>query len=73
MRNIIIIIISSKAPSVNLEKTETIDDDDDGNLNEAIEDYLGVWIEEQANFLNTLDSDKASQDKGKKQDETDQQ
>lgn len=73
MRNIII-IISSKAPSVNLEKTETIDDDDDdGNLNEAIEDYLGVWIEEQANFLNTSDSDKASQDKGKKQDETDQQ
>lgn len=73
MRNIII-IISSKAPSVNLEKTETIDDDDDdGNLNEAIEDYLGVWIEEQANFLNTSDSDKASQDKGKKQDETNQQ
>lgn len=29
LRNIIIIIISSKAPSVNLEKTETIDDDDE--------------------------------------------
>lgn len=35
---------SSKAPSVNLEKTEIINDDDDkdDNLNEDMEDYLGV-------------------------------
>lgn len=62
---------SSKAPSVNLEKTEIINDDDDkdDNLNEDMEDYLGVQIEDQANSLNTPDSNKASQDKRKKQED----
>lgn len=58
---------SSKAHSVNLEKTKTINDDDDNNLNEDMEDYFGVWIEDHANSLDTPDSNKTSQDKGKKQ------
>lgn len=61
---------SSKAPSVNIEKTETIEDDDEeDNLNEDMEDYLGVQIEDQVNSLNIPDSNKASQNKGKKQED----
>lgn len=59
---------SSKTPSINLEKTKTInEDDDDDGLNEDIEDYLGVWIKDQTNSLNTLNSNKSGQEKVKRQ------
>lgn len=45
---------------VNLEKTENIDDEDEKNLNEDMEDYLGRWVEDQANSLNPQESTKAN-------------